>query len=198
LKEARTLLVGVSGISGAGKSTLIQKLQTALEATALFWDDYDDSSSGPDDYVKWYETSKNYDDWVYDDLTDTLKKLKDGEKVICKATGLELLPANYILFDAPLGYLHKATGKYIDVLIFLDTPLDIALARRLKRDYQRHKKPEKIIEELDEYLSRSRPLYALSTEQKNLSDLIIDGCLPLEKQVQEALFFLSKKNKALS
>lgn len=186
MNQPHPIVIGVSGISGAGKSTLIKRLAKTLQVTFLIWDDYDEISQGPEDYVKWYGSSKNYEDWVYDDLADTLKKLKAGQKVICPATKRELHPTDYILFDAPLGYCHKATGKHIDFLICLDTPLDIALARRLLRDYRSHPEPQKILEELNDYLSRSRPLYILTPEEK-ASDLIVDGSLPVDQQEQKVL-----------
>jgi len=72
----------------------------------------------------------------------------------------------------------------------VDAPLDIALARRLIRDYRSHPSPQKIIQELDEYLSKSRPLFILSPEEKT-SDLIIDGSLTLDKQEKQVLDALS-------
>lgn len=188
------LIIGISGISGAGKSTLIKRLSKILHATTIFWDDYDEISQAPQDYVEWFYSSKNYDDWVYPELVDTLHKLKKGETIICPATRQELAPTKYILFDAPLGYCHQATGKYIDFLVCLDTAPDIALARRLIRDYQSHPDPQKMIRELEEYLSKSRPLFILSPEEK-ASDLIVDGNLDFkeqEKQVLDALSLFEK------
>lgn len=196
MNQVHPIVIGISGISGAGKSTLIKRLAETLQASSLFWDDYDEISQGPEDYVKWHESSKNYEDWIYDSLVNTLKKLKEGQKVICPATKRQLYPTTYILFDAPLGYCHKATGTYIDFLICLDTPLDIALGRRLLRDYRSHPEPQKMLEELDHYLAHSRPLYILTPEEK-ACDLIIDGSLPLEKQEQKVLIALQtlKHNK---
>lgn len=189
-KKTYPLIIGISGISGAGKSTLIKRLGQTLRATTLFWDEYDPISKAPEDYVKWFHSSKNYDDWIYPDLAETLRRLKEGQTVICPATKRKLDPTKYILFDAPLGYCHKATGKYIDFLICLDTPPDIALARRLIRDYRSHPDSHKMIEELEKYLLDSRPLFILSPEEKR-SDLVIDGSLSLDKQEQEALAVLS-------
>lgn len=97
-----------------------------------------------------------------------------------------MFPTKYILFDAPLGYCPQATGKYIDFLICVDTPLDVALARRLIRDYHHIPDPQKMIQELQEYLSKSRPLFILSPDEK-ASDLIIDGNLTLEEQEKQVL-----------
>lgn len=50
--------------------------------------------------------------------------------------------------------------------------------------------PQKMIQELQEYLSRSRPLFILSPEEKT-SDLIVDGSLALEEQEKQLLDALS-------
>src|SRR5262249_38411197 len=135
----------------------------------------------------WYlNPGKSYDEWVYDDLARTLEKLKSGQSILCPATGKHLYPTNYILFDAPLGYCHQATGKYIDFLVCLDTPLDIALARRLIRDYQEQPDCEKMVAELNYYLSSSRPLFVLTQEEKQC-DLLLDGSLPVDDQCQKVL-----------
>lgn len=191
LNQAHPILIGISGISGAGKTTLIRKLAKTLQATFLIWDDYDKISQSPKDYIKWYESNKNYDEWIYDDLANTLKKLKEGHEVVCPATKRKLYPTPYILFDAPLGYCHKATSKHIDFLICLDTPLDIALARRLLRDYQNNTEPQKLLEELGYYLAHSRPLYILTPDEK-ACDLIIDGSLPLDMLEQQVLIALTR------
>lgn len=185
-------VIGISGISGAGKSTLIKRLESTLSATALFWDEFDDISQGPEDYVEWYKSSGNYDDWKYDALVEVLKKLKNGEELVCPATDRQLKPTPYILFDAPLGYSHKATGQYIDLLVCLDTPLDIALARRLLRDYRNHPQPSKILEDLEYYISHSRPLFILSPEEKEASDLLVDGSLSIDEQEKQVLNALKK------
>lgn len=176
-KKTHPFIVGIRGISGAGKSSLIRKLEHTLQATALFWDEYDEISQAPQDYVKWFHTGKNYDEWIYTDLANTLSKLKEGQKVVCPATQRELAPTQYILFDAPLGYCHQATGRYIDFLICLDTAPDIALARRLIRDYRDHPDPHKIIDELEKYLQESRPLFILSQRRGLLSWSSTGACL---------------------
>ncbi len=190
------LVVGISGVSGSGKSTLIKKLAETLQSTSIFWDDYDEISQAPQDYVEWFYSSKDYSEWIYPELVGTLRKLKKGETIICPVTGHRLTPTKYILFDAPLGYCHQATGEHIDFLICLDTAPDIALARRLIRDYQNNPNPQKMIQELEEYVSKSRPLFILSPEEK-ASELVVDGGLALqeqEKQVLDALSLFERKS----
>lgn len=131
-------------------------------------------------------------DWIYPELVDTLHQLK-----VCPATRRNLTPTKYILFDATLGYCHQATGKYIDFLICLDTPLDIALARRLIRNHQGNPTPQKMIQEFEEYLSKSRPLFILPPEEKT-SDLLVDGSLPLQEQEKQVLNALSLFEEKIS
>lgn len=195
LNQIHPLVIGISGISGAGKSTLINKLSEILNATSLFWDDFDEISKGPEDYGKWHESCINHDDWVYENLADTLRKLKAGQMVVCPATKKELRPTHYILFDAPHGYCHQATGKHIDFLICLDTPLDIALARRVLRDHQDHPIGEKIIEELKYYLLHSRAFFILTPEER-ICDLSIDGSLPIKEQCEIVLTALQEGGRA--
>lgn len=187
-------VVGISGIAGAGKSTLIKQLCATLNTTALFWDDFDEISKAPKDYVKWYKTSRDYNDWVYDDLAATLESLKAGKVTACPATKKILQPTQYILFDAPLGYCHKATGKYIDLLVCLDTPLDIALARRILRDYRSFHNPEKVFEDLELYLLQSRPLFVLTPEER-ICDLTLDGALSVDEQCRKVLTALQNITK---
>ncbi len=180
-------IIGINGVSGSGKTTLTRLLGNALNATTLFWDDYDSISEGPSDYVKWFNTSKDCNDWKYDALAEALHSLKESKTVICPATQRNLLPTEYVVFDSPLGYKHHATGKSIDFLVFLDTPPDIALARRLIRDYSVTSKAEDIIMELQEYISETRPVYMASYDQKGGADLILDGNLPLDSLLTKVL-----------
>lgn len=178
-----TKIIGISGIAGSGKSIITKELGKALSATTIFWDDFDEISESPANYIEWYKSDRNYNAWKYDALANVLRKLKMNEKVICPATKNELIPTNYIAFDAPLGRKHIATGRYIDFSVYLDTPLDIALARRLLRDYK-DKNNDKIIDELNFYLVSSRPLYVMDYDWKKECDLIVDGTLSIDKQIQ--------------
>lgn len=188
-------IIGIQGIAGSGKTTLTQALGKSLNATTLFWDDFDPISKGPSDYVEWFKTSKDPNDWKYDALAETLHSLKEGKSLKCPATQRLLIPTNYILFDAPLGYDHKATGQWIDFLVYLDTPPDIALARRLYRDYQPNAKRNKneVLEEISDYLKFTRPIFMADYAMKDRADLILEGDQPLETLVLRVLEALNEQ-----
>ena len=61
-----------------------------------------------------------------------LSKLKCRQTVIDPLTCAEIAPAKFIILEMPLGREHKSAAPYIDLLIWIDTPPDIALARKLK------------------------------------------------------------------
>ncbi|MBY0500533.1 MAG: hypothetical protein K2P93_00840 [Alphaproteobacteria bacterium] len=190
-------LIGFSGIGGAGKTTLTKYLGAMLNATTVFWDDYDKISSSPDDYIKWYEESQDYSVWIYKDLAKTLKSLKEGRKLKCPATQQELKPTPFIIVDAPLGRKHIETSQYIDLCIHIDIPLDIALARRLLRDFKNEKtSKEELLQDVDFYLNYSRKLFA-SESVKTYADIVIDGTLTCEENLNLIMKHLIQEGKII-
>ncbi|MBA3721474.1 MAG: AAA family ATPase [Parachlamydiaceae bacterium] len=188
-------IIGIQGIAGSGKTTLTHNLGKTLNATTIFWDDFDPISTAPSDYLEWFKTSGDYNDWKYDALVDTLQSLKLNQTITCPVTKRVLIPTKYIFFDSPLGYDHKASGQLIDFLVFLDTPPDIALARRLYRDFQPQAKrnDNDILEEIAIYLESTRPLYMAIYERKSKADLILDGNQPIETLISKLLNTLKVK-----
>ncbi len=177
-------IIGISGNMGAGKTTLARELAKDLKASFLAWDDFDMISQGPDDYVDWYNRGENYDEWNYQPLTTIFQSLKSKKNTIHPAFKSNLKPTKYIVFDAPLGRLHKQTGVYIDTWIHIRVPLDVSLCRWLIRDYDQNEKTKaELLEELVFYLNKSRPLFD-DTKFKTEADLIIDGMKPTKQQVE--------------
>lgn len=183
-------IIGISGISGAGKSTLASALEKELNATLIAWDDFDNISTGPDDYVDWYNRGEDYTEWDYSYLENVLQNLKLGNNIIHPALRKPLQAKHYIVFDAPLGRFHQQTGKYIDRWIHISVPLDISLARRIIRDFSSDRKTkEDILDDLNHYIASSRPLF-LDDQYKEQADYIIDGMLLINIQVQNIVEFI--------
>ncbi len=166
---------------------LAKALGKKLNATVLFWDAYDGISESPKDYVEWHARKGCYVEWKYDALAELLCALKAGQTPLCPISGKKLKPTNLVIFDAPLGYCHQQTGQFIDRLIFLDTPLDVALARRILRDAQRL---QEVFKDLKYYLEKSRPLF-FGEELRRSADVIFDGSEQREMLIEKSLSFVN-------
>lgn len=161
------MIISIAAVSGGGKTTITSRLSQVLNnSNTIYFDDYD--LEGPDDIIEWIERGADCNEWNLEPLITDVSKLVSSENV------------EYILLDYPFSRLHDKF-KTIDLAIFVDTPLDIAMARRILRDF-RNMSREAILNDLSNYLSRGRTGYEsmLKTTKPN-SDLIIDGSLPVDE-----------------
>ncbi|HAT6937591.1 TPA: uridine kinase [Legionella pneumophila] len=186
-------IIGISGITGAGKSTLAKALSLDLKATLISWDDFDDISLEPEDYIEWYHKGCNYNEFQRERLAKTLASLKSKKESIHPVLRTLLNPTEYIIFDAPLGKLHIQTGEYIDTCVHIEVPLDISLCRRVLRDFKDElQTKENLVEEISFYLNHSRPLF-FDDDLKQNATIVIDGLLSTEVQIQIIKNFLIGK-----
>ena len=164
----KTYIIAINAISGGGKTTVTQRLKENLgNVEAVYFDDRDyDTDSGIVDICKWMDEGADANKFNLDLL------IEDIEKLLKK--GLD-----FIILDYPFGHRHNKLAKYIDISIFIDTPLDIALGRRLLRDYKGASE-KNFFNDIEFYLSTGRQTYLSS---RNLAlddaDVIVDGSEPL-------------------
>lgn len=71
-------IIGISGNMGAGKTTLSLELANYLLGSYVGWDDFDEISKGPEDYIDWFQHGEDYSKWDYPQLGEVLKSLKSG------------------------------------------------------------------------------------------------------------------------
>lgn len=166
-------IVVVGGVSGSGKTTVSKHLSSRLGgAKTLFFDDYD--FDGPSNIIDWVERGANYEEW---DLSLLLKDLEAFHSDSVK----------YIVLDFPFAYKHAQIKEFINFAVFIDTPLDIAYARRLIRDFQ-NSTEKNILLDAKNYLSSGRNGYLEMLQSiKPSSDLVIDGTLPVSKITDKIL-----------
>jgi uridine kinase len=189
-------IIGISCKTGAGKSTIYKLLANELKATLISWDDYDDISQEPDDFIAWSHHGQDYDAFKRQALSKNLEELKNN-KVTLHPVSNQILPATaFIIFDAPLGRLHQETGKFIDIMIHLDVPLDVLLCRRLLRDFKEQNNTKDLLEEMLFYLEHSRPLY-LGKELKDTADLVVDGMLSPEQELTDVINYIKNQDESI-
>lgn len=181
------MIIGISGISGAGKTALVKALSKKVNATALYWDDFDDISSAPSDYINWYNQGKDYTAFDYSALAHALTTLKSGVSYYHPVLKIELPPTHYLFADLPLGRIHKQTAKYVDQFFYIDTPLDVALARRIIRDYKTEDR-DNLFKDLNDYVYKYRKLFMID-DVKKTADKILDGTLDINTLRDEVLKF---------
>ncbi|RFB28731.1 hypothetical protein [Brevibacillus sp. VP] len=157
-------VISIAAVSGGGKTTVTKSLINKLDKTkALYFDDYD--FEGPEDICEWVEKGADYNEW------NLLPLIKDIQ-LLLKDESLK-----YIVLDYPFAYLNNEVRDYIDMAIYIDTPLDMAMARRLLRDYKENP-IEDIRNDLTDYLVSGRPAYLeMERSVKPSSDVIIEGYL---------------------
>ena len=185
----RNLVIGISGVTGGGKTAVAKRLAELLQdAVTLCFDDYDDTNIHPQDPQIWLAGGADYNAYETPVLTNDLRSLTTGNHVTSPVDGSKIAPAKYIVFDAPLGRAHLDSGRFIDFMVSIDTPLDVAMGRRLLRDFPggSGRGAEETISSLraslSSYLHGARSLYLEHQDQIRRScDLILDGCLTVDE-----------------
>jgi len=179
------IIIGISGPSASGKSLLANTIVSELgsdQVVVISEDSYYKDLGG----MPFEERIKiNYDhpnSLDHDLLEKHLKQLQQGKsiEVPCydhtkhertkktKAVGQHRI----IVLEGILLFVEQSLRKLMDIRIFMDTPLDICLIRRLSRDIiERDRSLESILEQ---YQKTVRPMYLQFIEpSKRYADIIV-------------------------
>jgi uridine kinase len=179
-------IIGVAGGSGSGKTTLAEMLLNHFgveRASVLFQDSYyiDRSHEFKGD------GSVNFDhpdaiDWTL--MQQHIKNLRAGEAINVpvydfihhtrKSESILLKPAEFIIVDGILLFVHDHIRSLFDTRLYVETSEPVRYQRRLQRDVQeRGRTPEGV---QIQYESTVRPMHDLFVEpSKNHADIIIYG-----------------------
>lgn len=80
--------------------------------------------------------------------------------------------------------MNNQMKEYLDLSIYIDTPLDIAMARRLLRDHRGSENVD-IHNDLKFYLGAGRAAYLeMEDKIKPDADIVVDGTLPVVQIVE--------------
>jgi uridine kinase len=184
-RHKRPYLIGVAGGSNSGKTTIAEKLAELIGSEHLSLmrlDSYYISRSEEPFEVR---AAANYDhpdafDW--DLLNDHLAALTAGATVEVpvydyanhdRSGRAELVgPGRVIVVEGILVLWEPRLRDRFDLKIFVDTPADLRVIRRLRRDVaERGRTPDSI---LDQYLATVRPSHELFIEpSKRHADVIV-------------------------
>ncbi len=183
-------IVTVNAVSGGGKTALATLVAESLPQSQLFcFDDFDETNCYPADFYEWYQRGAN------------------PLEIDCPGMGTAVAQTiaqgtlRYIVLDCPLGRDHPRFAAIIDLAVFIDTPLDVALARRILRDHatvsDANASLQTVRNSLRHYLEKARYPYLEAVKHKATCDLVLDGWQELAVLRDQILTYI-KKNKSSS
>lgn len=181
-------IIGISGASASGKSLFTQTVYQELKD--VFGDQIgiiaEDSYYNNQDHMTMDERrAVNYDHPNSMDhalLEKHLQCLRQGQTVdiptYCYETytrlpeSMQLKPARVLIVEGILLLADPKIRKQLDLSVFIDTPLDMCLVRRLKRDViERNRTMDSV---LTQYQATVRPMYFEFVQpSKQFADIIV-------------------------
>jgi uridine kinase len=186
-------VISISAVSGGGKTALAKLIHDSLPVSALFcFDDFSNTNVIPADLYEWSQRGANPLEIDCPGMGEAV------EQAIRQRT------FNYIVLDCPLGREHPRLSRLIDLAVFIDTPLDIAMARRILRDYTAVSgtaaagRLKQLHVEMTHYLEKARYPYLEAFKQKETSDLVLDGWSALEAMRDQVFVKVMADNQSLT
>jgi uridine kinase len=185
----KTTVIAITGASASGKTllaaTIFEELAEELGPDQISFISEDAYYRSQDHLEMADRVKTNYDHpdaFEHELLKEHIRQLKSGEAVnmpqYCYKTHTrlnettEVKPARIILIEGIMLLTSPSLYQEFDIKVFMDTPLDICLIRRLERDIQqRGRSFDSVIEQ---YKTTVRPMYmAFIAPSKQVADLIV-------------------------
>lgn len=168
-------IITIAAVTAGGKTTVVNEIKRLLpNSLSLHFDDYTFDGE-VNDFYQWVLDGANYHVWNLKPLEADIKKIKTTKS------------CDYLILDYPFAYYHHTIKPYIDIAYFIDTPLDIALVRRILRDMS-DSSADDIRHGLKLYSEYARDAFVQM--QKDIlpsSDYVIDGTLNVNEIVIEII-----------
>ena len=194
--QAACWVVVISGTSGSGKTTLVRKTAELLgDAVCLYFDDYRSVSVYPQpDLTAWLAAGADPDEWRTPRFAADLGLLRIGQ-TISLPDGKGIVEAKpYIVVEDPFGRSRQEMAPSIDFVAYIDLPLEVAMARKLRREINgiaRDRGLEAALDRLNGFFAEFldgpvREAYiAANRIARSTCDLVLDGMRPIEELAEE-------------
>ena len=182
------VIIGIAGGTGSGKSTFTNRLKKQFgdDITVIYHDNYYRQR----DDIPFEERKKiNYDhpDALETDmLVEHLKKLRDGESVVCPVYDFSqhnrskdtivIKPSKVIIIEGILVLQDERLRSLMDIKIFVEADADERILRRALRDVEERGRDLRGI--MEQYLTTVKPMHSLYVEpSKRQADVVINSGL---------------------
>lgn len=179
-----SFIIGVCGGSGSGKTTLANELlyEMQIDAIGLSLDAYYRSLECFPQAIRGnYDHPDAIDAGLF---TQQLAELRAGRSIEApqydfathtrRKETISMCPASVIVVDGVLLFAMTEALPLLNMKIFVDTPADIRLARRLRRDVIERGRDTNSV--LNQYEETVRPMHSRFVEpMKAKADIVADG-----------------------
>lgn len=189
MKMEKPFVISVNSVSGGGKTTLSTLLHKSLLDSSLFcFDDFDDTNIYPVDFYEWSRRGGDIEEFDCPGMQAAV------------AAEVHRGTARWIILDFPFGRRHSRFGDTIDLAVFVDTPLDVAMARRILRDYtincdeSSEETLNRLHNDMSNYLAGGHYPYLNTYKDKDHSDLVLDGRRSLDDLKNDVITMLKSRN----
>ena len=183
----KVIIIGIAGGSGSGKTRLVKNILTELsdtKTTSIEIDSYYKDLS----HLSFQEREKNNFDHPnsieFELLYEHLKEILNNKKIetplynykehIRDKNNVKTIEENIqiILLEGIFALYDQKIRDLMEIKIFVDTPSDIRILRRIKRDINKRKRTiESVVEQ---YNKTVRPMFIKHVKPtKEYADLII-------------------------
>ncbi len=180
-----TMIIGIAGPSASGKTLLANTIVRELGSDQVVVITEDSYYKDQKDITFEERARINYDhpdSFDHELFTQHLKALQNGETVLVpqydftqhvrSSTFREIGKHTIIVLEGILLFFEPKLRDIMDIRIFMDTPLDICLLRRLQRDIVERERSFDSV--LQQYIDTVRPMYFQFIEpSKRYADIIV-------------------------
>ncbi|WP_416148949.1 hypothetical protein ACM26V_22205 [Salipaludibacillus sp. HK11] len=197
MNSKRKVIAVCGSSSGVGKTTLVNHLASSIPNTSAFYfDSYESTTIYPEKMFQKLVVGEeiNPEEIRNDAFYEDLYKLSYGGSIV-DPTNRVIEPADYLIIEEPFGNLRFGMKELIDYVICINLPFDIALARRLVRNYRENfnhllyeEREALILKHLDQYLHGGSIGYKkVFSWVSGCSDIIINGMKSTEEQGEDVI-----------
>lgn len=190
--------IGIAGGTGSGKTTLAEELSRVIQRPLVLisQDSYYRDQSGIEMAERLQVNYDHPDALEFDLLAHHLEELRAGRGIEmpcydfethCRKPDLQRVePVAVVIVEGILIFHHPPTRNALDLKVFIDTPEETRLERRIRRDVETRGRVESTVREQFEAIAQ--PMHERFVEpSRQHADLVVSGRDPEQTLVDEVL-----------